>query len=255
MKLAVRGASHARPMSASDARRCPPAHWLHPRLEAEWRHLARRPAAVAAARSWQVTDRPFADLDELLTLAGFGVPNDQHTEAVLRRLVDVARHDELAARIVLQRIVPGLLAQVHRRSRRGVDGVFEELVGWAWVTIREFDPVRRPGCVAAALISGADYRAFGKLERRRSAPESSTDPRLLDDVVSPAPTSSCDELADLVREARLDGVTDDELTIVHQLVDVGSPKRLAAALGVTPRTIRNRRDKVTERLRRVAVAA
>lgn len=235
----------------------PPSHWIHPQLEREWRRLQHRPDAIATARSWNVTDRTFADLDELLTLAGYLVASDSEHEDVLRRLVLCGRTEPLAARIVLQRILPGLLRQVHRRNwRRGAATVFEELVSSAWITIREFDPRRRPCCMAAALISGADYRAFAKVDRRRrSALETTTDPLELD-LVEPTPMPSpCDELAELLDDARSFGVADDELVIVRQLVDVGSPNRLAADLGITPRTVRNRRDKVTERLRRVALAA
>src|SRR5688572_30506938 len=79
-------------------------------LDREWAAIRARPRCIARARTWAVTDRPFADLDELLTLAGNRVPPTPATDEVLARLVTVARDDDLAARVVLQRILPGLLA-------------------------------------------------------------------------------------------------------------------------------------------------
>ena len=102
----------------------------------EWRALpAPDPTSWTRARSWGVTDVAFADLDGLLRLAGFGAASTAAGNEVLRRLARLGRHDELAARVVLQRVLPGLLATVARR-RRSPDGAFEELVGAAWVTIR-----------------------------------------------------------------------------------------------------------------------
>ena len=110
-------------------------HLLSLHLALEWRALQARPDAVDRARRWRVTDAPFADLDELLRLAGFGAPHTTAGNEVLRRLARLGRQDELAARVVLQRVLPGLLATVARR-RRSPDGAFEELVGAAWLTIR-----------------------------------------------------------------------------------------------------------------------
>ena len=50
-----------------------------------------------------------------------------------------------------------------------VEQPFDELVGAAWIAITTFDPARSPRCLAAALISDADYRAFRAPRRRASA--------------------------------------------------------------------------------------
>ncbi len=244
---------------AAHRRLAPPARratTLHPRLQDEWEYLRRRPDLLAEARGWRVTRINIDDLDELLTLAGFRCPASAETERVLLRLVLLARAEPLAGRIVLQRLLPGLLARVRRRRHwiRGTTDVFEELVSAAWTVICEYDPRRRPSCLAAALISGADYVAFGRDQRRRD-PVDPCDPHQLDRVVDPTPPTSPEELAALLREGRDDGMTDRDLAIVHGLVAAGSPSALAAELGVTPRTVRNRRDRATSRLRRVALAA
>src|SRR5262245_35946950 len=101
---------------------------LSSRLDREWRALRHDPAALARVRSWALTPAAVGDLDELLVLAGYRVPHTPGRNALLLRLVVLAADDELAARIVLQRLLPGLLAVIRRR-RRSSDGSFEELLG------------------------------------------------------------------------------------------------------------------------------
>jgi hypothetical protein len=206
-----------------------------------------------------VTDIHFDDLDELLRLAGAGPSSDEHPESadgVLRALLHESREDDLAARIVLQRLMPGLLATVRRRARgSSTEGLLEELVGAAWITIRCYDPGRRPSCLAAALLCSAEHRAFRAPERRRAADERVLDPSTLSSRSEPCSATACEELADLLADARLAGIDDADLDLLRRLVEVGSTVRLAAELGVTPRTIRNRRDRVTYRLRKLALAA
>src|SRR5690554_5016421 len=93
---------------------------LGDQLVMEWRRLRRSPAAVSHMRALAVTPAPFDDLDTLLRLAGFGTPASGASDAVLARLVRCAAGDELAARVTLQRILPGLLA-IARAERNGHD--------------------------------------------------------------------------------------------------------------------------------------
>ena len=227
------------------------------RLQAEWDTLARRRGAIDRARTWQVTDERFADLDELLVLAGHRRPTSSASEVILHRLLVRAGHDELAGRVVLQRMLPGLLAIVRRRSQGGsAAGLLEELVGAAWITIRTWDHRRQPPCLAPALLWSAEHHAFRSAARRMSATEVTRDLRRVERIAPPYSYAPTVELARLLRDARAAGVVeDDDVTFVCQLVRVQSPSELARVLGVTPRTVRNRRDRVTYRLRRVALAA
>jgi hypothetical protein len=228
---------------------------LSKRLEREWAALRRRRDAVAAARRWGVTSQPFADLDGLLRLAGYQVAGSPECNEVLLRLVAVAKRDELAARVVLQRIMPGLLALVRRRARRQEDGAFEELIGAVWMSIRCCPDERRHPHVAANLVRDAAYRAFTAPTRRRSATEVSVDPRVLDETPATTVVSAFEELAGVVAEGRSAGMASSDLQLVRDLVRVGSPKVLAGERKVTPRTIRNHRDRVTRQLRRATLAA
>lgn len=227
------------------------------RLAAEWDWLCRRSDAIERARAWAVTDEPFDDLDQLIRLAGFGPGRPTPAmDDVLHRLFLLAADDDLAARIVLQRIMPLLLGIVRNRARGGDDAMLEELVGAAWITIREYQRDRRPVCVVAALADGAFDRAYRRPSRRCIPPTRSVDPQVVAEVPLAEHCTPCEELADLLAEARRTGRADeDDIVLVRQLLAIGSPSQMAADLGVTPRTIRNRRDRVTYRLRQVALAA
>ena len=51
------------------------------------------------------------------------------------------------------------------------------------------------------------------------------------------------------------GVAPDDLELLRQLLAAPTTNQLAEVLQITPRTIRNRRDRITSRLREVALAA
>jgi hypothetical protein len=148
--------------------------------------------------------------------------------------------------------MPGLLAVVRRRAAREHPGAFEELIGAAWMAVRCYAVERRPDHLAASLVRDAAYRAFTAPTRRRSATEVSVDPRVLDETPAPTSVSSFEELAGIVAEGRRAGIDKRDLDLVRDLVRVGSPSVLASQRKVTPRTIRNHRDRVTAQLRRVA---
>ncbi len=249
MRPPVRGGRHHRRMTSLGARRPNTGG----RLSLEWTRLRTRPEHLAAATAWRLTDGPIRSLDEILTAVGYEREPSAEAERRLRQLVELARSDELAARVVIQRILPGLLAVVRRR-RGASDDVFEELVGAAWIAVRTYNPTRSPGSIAAALISDADYAAFRAAGRRRSSGEHPVDARL-DDRPHVHEPSSCEQLAELLADAAEAGVAGDDLDLLRQLLDSPTAIQLAEVLQITPRTIRNRRDRITSRLREVALAA
>jgi DNA-directed RNA polymerase specialized sigma24 family protein len=223
------------------------------RLAHEWTRLRTRPEHLATASSWRLTDGPVESLDEVLVAVGFERAPSREAELRLRRLVELARDDDLAARVVIQRLLPGLLAVVRRR-RGMADDVFEELVGAAWIAIRTFNPSRSPAGIAAALISDADYAAFRAQQRRMSSTERPVDPQL-DERADVREQSSCDELAELLAVAADAGMEEADLELVRQLLAAPTAIQLAEVLRITPRTIRNRRARITAQLRAVALAA
>lgn len=229
---------------------------LSNRLDREWLHLRRRPEVLARVRRWRVTEEPFEDLDELLFIAGYGDDTSPAANAVLRRLVEVARRDELAARIVLQRLLPGLLAVVRRRrDERHPEVAFDELLGATYLAMHGYHTGRRPDRVASNLVRDAGYRAFTAPRRRLSWTEISIDPHTLDETPAVIVVSAFEELAGLVADAREAGVDQADLDLLRELINVGSPTAVAAKRKVTTRTIRNHRDRTAGKLRDVAFAA
>jgi DNA-directed RNA polymerase specialized sigma24 family protein len=227
---------------------------LASRLDREWSLLRSRPAVLRHAAGWAFVDGPLHDLDQILAAVGYQVAWSSANEAAMRGLVLRAADDELAARIAIQRILPGLLAVVRRRGAANDEG-FDELLGAAWIGVRTFNPARRSGCVAAALIADADYRAFRSRWRRRCAAERPTG--VTPDLPHPETAETpAQVLAGLLARAAEAGIPADELELIRRATaDGASTEQLARELNVTPRTVRNRRAKVTDRLRQLAAAA
>jgi hypothetical protein len=223
------------------------------RLARDWIRLRTRPDHLATARTWHLVDHPVESLDDILHAVGFERAPDESNERRLRQLVAFAAEDDLAARIVIQRLLPGLLAVVRRR-RGASPYVFEELLGAAWIAVRTYNPSRSPRSIAASLISDADYNAFRAQGRRRSSLERPVDPQL-QDRPDAHEVGSCEELAALLAQAAAAGVPAGDLELVRQLLASPTAIELARSLQITPRTIRNRRARITSRLREVALAA
>lgn len=233
----------------------PVAPLLHPavrRYDGEWRRLQRNPAALVRAAAWGVVPGPIRSLDDVLAAVGYDRPPSPETERNLRRLVAQARHDSVAAQVVVRRLMPGALSVVARRRRRRSDDTLAELLGALWIAVRTFDPARTPACIAAALLADAEYRAF-RNSRRRLLNEV---PR---DTVGEAPATEPErdpatELADLIHAAAVAGVADaDDLALLRLLLSEPTAVRVAERLNVTERTVRNRRAKVAAKLRGIAL--
>ena len=225
------------------------------RLAIEWSRLRRHRGSIARAAGWQIVEGSLDDLDQILTAIGFEVDQTPQNEARLRLLITTAADDELAARIVVQRLLPGLLAVVRRRRRAGCNSnAFEELLGALWIGIRTFNPDRAPSSLAAALISDADYRTFRAAHRRRSSGERPTDLTTVQLRVSEELNTN-DELEELFQLAQQSGMPSEEIELLRQLLRASGTAEVATELSVTPRTVRNRRDRATNRLREIVLAA
>ncbi len=123
------------------------------------------------------------------------------------------------------------------------------MIGALWIAIRTFNPERQPSCLAAALISDAEYLAFKRANRQRSSGERPSEfPR---DVAQPErDLHPWEELAELVQQAAEAKATNaDDLRYLQCLLETPRTVDIARSLKLSPRTIRNRRERATQRLR------
>ena len=261
-----RGRLHRRRMTSSRTSTTPSIRRadLLARLDREWASLQRRPAAIARARSWQL-GVAIGSLDDLVSASGFftspahraaAAGDTAHHEHVLAQLVAVAEHDELAARVVLQRLLPGLVGCARRWSPRvgGASVALDELVTAAWGVIRTFPTARRSSHVAARLLRDCEHQAFVK-HTRRTWDQVPTEPRRLDLPVLQVPDQEpIVELAELVAQARATTFTDDDLRLLQLLVSGRPISEVATELEVSVRTITNHRTAMVHRLRQTARA-
>ncbi len=80
--------------------------------------------------------------------------------------------------------------------------------------------------------------------------------RFDEDAYEFAPASALEELAGVVRDARCAGVPACDIELLRRLAQVESPSMVACERNVTPRTIRNHRDRAVEHVRTaLAIAA
>ncbi|MCU1392702.1 MAG: hypothetical protein JWM34_1130 [Ilumatobacteraceae bacterium] len=271
--------SHARPMTSS-AIPCPTridhpstgrTHIGH-QLSSEWQHRTVRAADLRRVRAWQLPGNEITSLDDVLDRCGFrrtvGRLADQQDpsasladevqDAYLIRLLELAREDDLAARIVLQRILPALSGAAKRRAsaHRPFPDVLDDLVANAWAAIRTYPVDRRPRRVVANLVRDIGFQTFVRPARRRSASELPVTHDDFDAVVASDEQHPMAELLDVLAEARRQGaLSTTDLRLLGQLIELGRPEHLAAVMDVTPRTIRNHRDAILHRVRAVALPA
>jgi RNA polymerase sigma factor (sigma-70 family) len=235
------------------------------RLDREWQALNQRPAVLRRAAGWGLGIE-FASLDEVVAAAGYRPaggervcdrdPSSAAANEVLRLLLAAARTDDVAARVVLQRLLPGVVGTARRwgaHRQGGSMDAFDEMLSATWMVIREFPTERRSRHLAASVLRAGEYRAFQQAHRRLMVHEP-TAPNLLDLPVDTVVTLDvADELAEVV--ACASSLTERELHLIEMLARGCSSTEIAKQLSVSVRTVRNHRDAVVHRLREAALAA
>jgi len=217
--------------------------------------MCRRSEVIAKVRSWELTNQPFVALDEFLALTGHRVDSSRECDELLGRLVRVAGSDPMAARIVLQRILPGLLAIVKVEQERNPRiNAFDVLVGEAWISIARYRIDTRPTDIAARILHDARHRAFTNGRRRRVVEEVSCDAETLNEMVVLATTAPFDDLVRVIGEAKRRGLEAEAVDIVGALLAHGTAVKVAAAQQLTTRAVRYRRDHAIGRIRRLVAA-
>lgn len=122
--------------------------------------------------------------------------------------------------------------------------------------IRSFPIEQRSRYVIKNLLRDCEYRAFLKARRRLLVHEL-TDPAEFELTIA-THESAVEPLATIVEllgRARMAGMSDADVTLVTTLLNTSTVKEAAAALRVTDRTVRNRRQAVVRQLQALAAVA
>jgi len=227
-------------------------------LDREWEWMRRRSSTLRLVRTWR-GDAAFISLvstirslDDLVTATQPEAGPTGSGDLVLGRLVELAAADRLAGRVVLQRLLPGLISQSRKWSSRVRGGDPTDIaIGAAWIAIRRFDPERRTRHIAPALIADSLWIGFRRESRKKVETEVPTPDSSM--RVRPEPARSTDPmtaLAATIRAAAGAGVPASDLEVIRCIAAAGGPTRAAQECHVTVRTIRNRRDAAARRIRR-----
>lgn len=226
---------------------------VHRQAVREWERLRRRPDALRRAAGWHLIEATLTDLDQILALTSPPHP-DLDCERALHDLVRLSHDDDLAARLVLQRLLPDL-ARIHyrRRWQHWHEVSMGDLLTTGWVVIRTYNPHRRPARLAHALVSDIEYREY-RAASRRTGHAHAADPCTFDEIVDVPTPDPIVELAELLRTTAPE-LTDEDRDLLRRLLSGRPAIEVARDLRVTPRTVRNRRDRIALRLRAAALAA
>ena len=281
---AVRGAVRVRPHGAvmSDASSPTPVDPPHrgnagptrrgsrlgDRLDAEWADIRTSRRAVRRAATWRSADgshpldrvltrvlaAPLPDLGEIVAATQRGAEGGDD-DLILLRLVVIARTDDLACRLVVQRLLPALIHGARRYCRPGHGGEsLDATVAALCLAIHTYDVDRRTRHVAASLTSDTIFQAFRKARRAKSSSEVVA-PHHFADTVDAREPSAFELLAVVVRDARRAGTDERDLTTIRELV-VDHPSTIAARHCVTTRAVRMRRERAVANIRvAIGVAA
>lgn len=234
-------------------------------LMTEWQRMSRQPHNIRRANSLGLPGEPVTHLQEILVRSGLDdTSNAEHFDEYLARVVECAATDDLATRMVFQRIMPGLISIAMRRAPLvggGLPSAFDLIASAAWVVIRQYPIDRRPRRVAANLLMDIEYQAFVREPRlKRNRTEFHYAPGGLLGIEfqrfrlgehEDDPVGSSAELDLLFHEFEKHGLTENDLQILRAVsLDINSVE-IAPHLNIKPRSVRNRRERALEKALKV----
>lgn len=202
-------------------------------LEQEWDEIVNDPEAHRTLARWQTHHPALRDTETLEdVLARRRQPGSE--QSVLAALAELARSEQLAARTLLQALLPGLFTLARRTAGDDPEAI-EEMVALAWERIRTY-PSHRSGSVPANILF--DVRKRYRRHRRIEAP---TTTELLpsapaDRAPSPEEVVVGRAVFDELTDARRRGVVSETALRViirtridgEPLVDVAADERLSS---------------------------
>jgi hypothetical protein len=231
-------------------------------LETEWGQVASSRLAREALERW--SEDPalwgFRDLDELVEFANRR-RQPAASDRVLAALARRARTDDLAARTLLQAVLPGLKSIIRTYGRNGTnDEVGSAVIAIAFERIRCYPIARRPEHVAANILLDT-RQAISRRRARdvalREATGEPADVTCLLRVPARSERSASDELVHLVAEAVQRGALSPEgarVIVLTRVADVPIAE-LATRQGEDARAVRQRRRRAELSLVSAAASA
>jgi DNA-directed RNA polymerase specialized sigma24 family protein len=225
-------------------------------LNDDWLCTASSGEAVEALSKWSIDDPTLGGFDDLAALVAHvqrpGFPEE--SDRVLAALVRLAGSDDLAARTMLQALLPGIKALARQYRWVGpAEDVTSSAVACAYERIRTYPIERRPHHVAANVLFDTRQALSRQGRRATTLDIAARGLRPFDDSRDEVPHESpCpgQELLELVGQALRDGRLDEadaRLIILSRLEDK-TMIELAAADGCDRQTMGRRRTRAETRL-------
>lgn len=223
-------------------------------LDREWVELAASPRARRALTRWAQHQPAFAGLADLEAVLE-ARRNPNRAPALLAALAALAPDDQLAARTLLQAMVPGLV-RLARSTGNDDPAAVIEMVSLAWERIRTY-PRTRGGSVAANVLMDTRkrYRQHRLIEAPTASRPIDSDP--VDERSSPEQVVLGRLLIDDLDHAQRDGAVSAPMLklILRTRVGGESLAEVAAEQHIEPRLLCQQRWRAERRLRRLPWAA
>jgi DNA-directed RNA polymerase specialized sigma24 family protein len=222
-------------------------------LDTEWQQLQQRRGTRSHYRRWQDNHPVFADYASLEALMTAARRRDDPATAdrILAALAARSAEDDLAARTLLQAILPGLrtLAATHHWLAPA-DDLEASLVALAWQHIRHYPVHTRPRRIAANLLLDTGHHL--RREHLRARHESPSD--IIGTEHGTTKSSAAEELTALVvRAVTLGNLRPETASLIlrTRVLDEGVDD-IAQRLGYPTDTIRHRRRRAERTLKATA---
>jgi hypothetical protein len=223
-------------------------------LDDDWALLSSTARARRHVGAWHTDPvlRQITNLDELISTLRNGADDPESTDQLLAALARRAPTDEIAARTLLQALLPGLINVAKRVGHGRIDDeLAADVVEEAVARIRTYPIDRRPRYIAANVT----WDVFGRITRQRRraiAPAVNTFP-----VATPAPDIDpseevCELVSDALRTGKLRAL--DAQLLLAIAVGNDTIGRRAAREGITYDAMCERWRRARNRLRLAAVA-
>ena len=234
-------------------------------LDEDWRRVGTSAAARAALRRW-------AEVDDIL--GGLAHPavvverchrrHDALAAGLLGAVIAHAAEEPLAARTVLQAVLPGLAAVSRRalpfvgtgRVWARVDELDQHVVAVAYERIHAL-AATRPAWVAKAVVDGTWQRVRWYAVRQVADGRQRSALSEADDLSAPPPAKPGWELAGVLADAVERGVLEqlDAWVVFHSRVNGTAMPLLAADAGLGTRRLWRRRERAEAELVAAGAAA